>query len=89
MPELKVGDTFPTNVTSVTEDNPGKVVDLAKELSSGKVIIFGVPGAFTPTCSGKHVPSYVQDFDSLKAKGVDKIVCVSVNDAFVMHGTPR
>jgi peroxiredoxin len=49
-----------------------------------KVVFFGLPGAFTPTCSGKHVPGYVKSRDALKAKGVDEVVCVSVNDAYVM-----
>jgi len=85
MPQLKVGDQFPTNVTSVTEDNPGQHVDLAKELSTGKVVVFGVPGAFTPTCSNEHLPSFLRDYEKIKTKGVDKVFCVSVNDAFVMH----
>jgi len=53
-------------------------------LSNGKVLVFGLPGAFTPTCSAAHLPGYVVKADELKAKGVDKIVCMSVNDAFVM-----
>jgi len=85
MVELKVGDAFPTSVTSVTENNPGQQVDLAKELGKGKVIVFGVPGAFTPGCSNTHLPSFLKDYEKIKSKGVEQIVCLSVNDAFVMH----
>ena len=58
-----------------------KVEDLTR---GKKVVIFGLPSAFTPTCSAKHVPGYVANCDKLKAKGVDDIVCMSVNDAFMM-----
>ena len=61
-----------------------------EKLTAGKkVVIFALPGAFTPTCSAKHVPSYVEHFDAIKAKGVDEIWCISVNDPFVMGAWGR
>ncbi len=66
--------------------NTFNVSDLVK---GKKIVVFGLPGAFTPTCSAKHVPSYLQHYDALKAKGVDEIWCLSVNDAFVMGAWGR
>jgi glutaredoxin/glutathione-dependent peroxiredoxin len=88
---IKVGDRIPDGTLTelVTDERPGCTVGPntfnISDLTKGKkVVIFGLPGAFTPTCSAKHVPSYVQNIDKLKAKGVDEVWCVAVNDAFVM-----
>jgi len=93
---IKVGDKLPPGTLMEYFEaekegcsigpNPVKVEDLTK---GRKVVIFGLPGAFTPTCSAKHVPSYLANYDKLKAKGVDTIACVSVNDAFVMGAWAR
>lgn len=81
---IKVGDKLPeTTFMQMTAQGPAPVS--TSELCSGKkVVLFALPGAFTPTCSNQHLPGYVKNADALKAKGVDNIACVSVNDAFVM-----
>ena len=93
---IKIGDTLPAGTLSeyievegngcTIGPNEFKIGDLTK---GRKVVVFGLPGAFTPTCSAKHVPSYVQNLDKLKARGVDEIICMSVNDAFVMGAWAR
>lgn len=81
---IKVGDKIPSAMLGeMTADGPSAVS--TDDLFSGKTVaFFAVPGAFTPTCSAKHVPGFVQKADELKAKGIDEIACMSVNDAFVM-----
>ena len=81
---IQVGDKVPGGTLKhMGADGPADIT--TDELLSGKtVVIFGLPGAFTPTCSAKHVPGFVQNADALKGKGVDTIACLSVNDAFVM-----
>ena len=93
---IKVGDRLPpgTLYEYIETEIPGctlgpnefKVEDLTR---GKKVVIFGLPGALTPTCSAKHVPSYLANIDALKRKGVDDIICLSVNDAFVMGAWAR
>ena len=81
---ISVGDKLP-DVTLVkpTENGPEKIQ--SSEFFAGrKVALFSVPGAFTPTCSARHLPGYVEKADDLKAKGVDEIACTAVNDAFVL-----
>lgn len=81
---IKVGDKIPS-VTLQQKTAEGVSPVTTDELFKGKrVVLFAVPGAFTPTCSAKHLPSFVQGADALKGKGVDAVACVSVNDAFVM-----
>ena len=81
---IKVGDKVPSvNLAHMTESGPGGLA--SDDLFGGKkVVMFAVPGAFTPTCSAAHLPGFVANADKIKAKGVDDIVCISVNDAFVM-----
>ena len=93
---IKPGDKLPDATLSEFYEAEGngcslgpnsfKVADLVK---GKKIVIFGLPGAYTPTCSAKHVPSYLENYDKLRAKGVDEIWCVSVNDAFVMGAWAR
>lgn len=81
---IQVGDSIPsTTLHEMTEKGPAPVN--TDELFSGKkVVLFALPGAFTPTCSEAHLPGFVVHADTIKSKGVDEIVCLSVNDAFVM-----
>ena len=89
---IKAGDKLPdgklmesTEFDSQTHCAMGpKEVNVAEAAKGKKIAVFGLPGAYTPTCSAKHVPSYLANYDALKKKGVDEIWCVSVNDAFVM-----
>src|SRR5579863_3207418 len=81
---IKVGDKVPSATLMQMKDGGPKPVKTDDLFTGKKVVLFALPGAFTPTCSAKHVPGYVQNADALKAKGVDAIACLSVNDAFVM-----
>ena len=93
---IKVGDKLPEGTLQefievegngcTVGPNTFKVEDMVK---GKKIAIFALPGAFTPTCSAKHVPSYLENLDALKKKGVDEVWCLSVNDAFVMGAWSR
>jgi peroxiredoxin len=81
---ISVGDRIPdVKLMTMTDDGPAPVQS-GDVLGKGKVVLFAVPGAFTPTCSDHHMPGFVLRADDIRAKGVDTIACIAVNDAFVM-----
>jgi len=93
---IQVGDTLPASTLMEYSEVEGEgcsigpnAVDVAKATAGKTIALFALPGAFTPTCSAKHVPGYVAAYDDFKAAGVDEIWCVSVNDAFVMGAWAR
>lgn len=81
---IQQGDQLPEATLHVMQEGRPNAVTTAELFGGKKVVLFAVPGAFTPTCSQAHLPGYVVHADAIKAKGVDSIVCLSVNDAFVM-----
>ena len=82
---IQVGDNIPDATMKVLGDKGPQDITTSDIFAGKKVVLFAVPGAFTPTCSAAHLPSYVANADKIKAKGVDSIVCISVNDPFVME----
>lgn len=93
---IKVGDSLPSVTLMEYSEVEGEgcsigpnAVDVTQAAAGKTIAVFALPGAFTPTCSAKHVPGYVQHFDDFKAAGVDEIWCLSVNDAFVMGAWAR
>jgi glutaredoxin/glutathione-dependent peroxiredoxin len=81
---ISVGDTLPdVKLIKATDEGPD-AIQASDYFKGKKVALFSVPGAFTPTCSAKHLPGFVEKADELKAKGIDEIACTAVNDAFVM-----
>jgi peroxiredoxin len=92
---IKIGDTLPdANLSESIEFGdacplPPKPVSVAEAVKGKRIVIFGLPGAYTPTCSGKHVPGYLEQLDALRAKGVDEVWCVAVNDGYVMAAWGR
>jgi len=93
---IKIGDTLPHTTLMEYSEVEGEgcsigpnAVDVAQATAGKTIALFALPGAFTPTCSAKHVPGYVESYEHFKAAGVDEIWCVSVNDAFVMGAWAR
>jgi alkyl hydroperoxide reductase subunit AhpC len=93
---IKIGDAIPAGTLMEYSEVEGEgcsigpnPVDVQKASTGKTIALFALPGAFTPTCSAKHVPGYVDNYDALKSAGVDEIWCVSVNDAFVMGAWAR
>jgi glutaredoxin/glutathione-dependent peroxiredoxin len=92
---IKIGDRLPdANLHESTEMGEAcpvspKPVSVAEASKGKRIVIFGLPGAYTPTCSAKHVPGYVEHLDALKKQGVDEVWCVSVNDGYVMAAWGR
>ena len=81
---IQEGDRLPEATLHIMQDGRPSAVTTGELFGGKKVVLFAVPGAFTPTCSQAHLPGYVANADEIKTKGVDSIVCVAVNDAFVM-----
>ena len=81
---IQVGDKIPPVTLKIMGEDGPQDITTSEIFDNKKVVIFALPGAFTPTCSSTHLPGYVASADKIKAKGVDSIVCLSVNDAFVM-----
>jgi glutaredoxin/glutathione-dependent peroxiredoxin len=82
---IQIGAKIPsTNVQIASNDGPQNI-NTDELFAGGKIALFCVPGAFTPTCSAKHLPGFIENYDSLIAAGINKIICMSVNDAFVMY----
>lgn len=81
---IQIGDTLPNVTLKRVGDNGLEDVNFSDYIKGRKVVLFAVPGAFTPSCTMKHLPGYVANADKIKASGVDEIICLSVNDPFVM-----
>ena len=86
---IAVGQTVPDVKLSLATESGPQAVQSGEYFKGKKVALFSVPGAFTPTCSAKHLPGYVENAAALKAKGIDEIVCTAVNDPFVMGAWGR
>ena len=82
---IHVGDPIPSAILSTMSENGPTPIDATKYFAGRRVVLFSVPGAFTPTCSAYHLPGFVEHATEFKGKGIDAIACIAVNDVFVMH----
>ena len=82
---IKVGDKIPEGILKCIGSDGIVNIEVGKHFSNKKIVLFSVPGAFTPTCSAKHLPGFVEYSSDILSKGVDEIICISVNDPFVMN----
>ncbi len=82
--KIKEGDKIPDSKVFIIEKEH-KEISTSEILNKGKIILFGLPGAFTPTCSNKHLPSFLESAEKLKSKNINKVFCISINDPFVME----
>ena len=82
--KIKEGDNVPNSKVFILSNDGPKEILIKDIISQDKVILFGLPGAFTPTCSAKHLPGFINSMSIIKDKGIKKVICISVNDPFVM-----
>ena len=82
--KIKEGDNVPNSKVFILSNEGPKEILIKDIISQDKVILFGLPGAFTPTCSAKHLPGFINSMSVIKDKGIKKVICISVNDPFVM-----
>ena len=82
--KIKEGEKFPNSKVFILSKGDPKEISMGEIIGQDKVILFGLPGAFTPTCSAKHLPGFINSMDEIKKKRIKKVICVSVNDPFVM-----
>ena len=81
---IKVGDKIPSVTVNLLGDSGMEELNIADYVAGKKVVLFAVPGAFTPSCSEQHLPGYISHANEIKAKGIDEIICIAMNDPFVM-----
>ncbi|MFY0692991.1 MAG: peroxiredoxin [Paracoccaceae bacterium] len=83
--KISVGDRLPAATMSTMGENGPELVELSDKLAGKKAVVFGLPGAFTGPCSTSHIPSFIRTMDDFKAKGVEDVICIAVNDPFVLQ----